>query len=217
MIELAVFDIAGTTVDEHGAVYRALAEATGVSEEDVVPWMGADKTEAIFALLGQSGKVVTGDVVADTYQDFRRRLAEAYELKPPVALPGVPETIGRLRASGVKVALTTGFDRDVTTSILSTLKWEDRVDAVVCTDDVPAGRPAPYMIFRAMEATGVVDVSRVLVAGDTTRDLEAGTNAGARMVVGVLTGGQDAATLGAVRHTHLLPGVADLLPYLASA
>lgn len=212
MIELAVLDIAGTTVDEHGAVYQALADAAGVSEDDVVPWMGADKKEAIAALLGKSGRIVQ-----DTFEDFRRRLAEAYELKPPVALHGVPETIDRLRVNGVKVALTTGFDRDVTTSILSTLRWEDKVDAVVCTDDVPAGRPAPYMIFRAMEATGVVDVSRVLVAGDTTRDLEAGTNAGARMVVGVLTGGQNATTLGAVRHTHLLPSVADVLPYLASA
>ncbi|RSM80384.1 phosphonatase-like hydrolase [Kibdelosporangium aridum] len=212
MIELAVFDIAGTTVDEHGAVYQALADATGVAEDDVVPWMGADKKEAIAALLGKSGQIVQ-----DTFDDFRRRLAEAYELKPPVALHGVPETIDRLRVNGVKVALTTGFDRDVTTSILSTLRWEDKVDAVVCTDDVPAGRPAPYMIFRAMEATGVMDVSRVLVAGDTTRDLQAGTNAGARMVVGVLTGGQNAATLGAVRHTHLLPSVADVLPYLASA
>jgi phosphoglycolate phosphatase-like HAD superfamily hydrolase len=73
------------------------------------------------------------------------------------------------------------------------------------------------MIFRAMEATGVVNVSRVLVAGDTTRDLEAGTNAGAAMVIGVLTGGQNAATLGAVRHTHILPGVADIMAHLASA
>ncbi|MCF6473089.1 hypothetical protein FAF44_32550 [Nonomuraea sp. MG754425] len=70
------------------------------------------------------------------------------------------------------------------------------------------GRPAPYMIFRAMEATGVRDVGRVLVAGDTVRDLEAGTNAGAAIVAGALTGAQDATTLGGVRHTHLLPGVA---------
>ena len=60
-------------------------------------------------------------------------------------------------------------------------------DTVVCGSDVPAGRPAPYMIFRAMERLGVTDVARVLVAGDTPRDLEAGTNSGAAMVVGVLS------------------------------
>jgi phosphoglycolate phosphatase-like HAD superfamily hydrolase len=50
----------------------------------------------------------------------------------------------------------------------------------------------------------------VLVAGDTPRDLEAGTNSGAAMVVGVLSGASDADELGAHRHTHLLPSVADL-------
>jgi phosphoglycolate phosphatase-like HAD superfamily hydrolase len=66
------------------------------------------------------------------------------------------------------------------------------------------------MIFRAMELTGVTDVARVLVAGDTTRDLQAGSNAGAGAVVGVLTGALDAPALGRTRHTHLLAGVADL-------
>jgi len=84
------------------------------------------------------------------------------------------------------------------------------VDAVVCSDEVARGRPAPYMIFRAMEATGIVDVDRVLVAGDTVRDLEAGVGAGARAVVGVLTGSTDATTLGRVRHTHILASVAEL-------
>jgi phosphoglycolate phosphatase-like HAD superfamily hydrolase len=73
------------------------------------------------------------------------------------------------------------------------------------------------MIFRAMELTGVRSVAEVLACGDTPLDLEAGTNAGARLVVGVLTGGADPATLGAVRHTHLLPGAADLLGLVARA
>ncbi|EGD56172.1 hypothetical protein SCNU_04926 [Gordonia neofelifaecis NRRL B-59395] len=34
-------------------------------------------------------------------------------------------------------------------------------DAVITTDDVPAGRPAPYMIFRAMERCGVASVRGV--------------------------------------------------------
>jgi phosphoglycolate phosphatase-like HAD superfamily hydrolase len=50
----------------------------------------------------------------------------------------------------------------------------------------------------------------VLVAGDTPRDLAAGTNSGAATVVGVLSGASDADELGAHRHTHLLPSVADL-------
>jgi phosphonatase-like hydrolase len=86
----------------------------------------------------------------------------------------------------------------------------DVLDAVVCIDDVTAGRPAPYMIFHAMEATGVEDVRRVFVAGDTVRDVQAGRNAGAAEVVAVLTGEVSAHTLAAAGPTHVLPGVTEI-------
>ncbi|GII88541.1 phosphonoacetaldehyde hydrolase [Sphaerisporangium siamense] len=215
-IELMVLDIAGTTVEEYGAVYDALADAVTAaggrpSTTDIQRWMGAGKREAVAHLLADHLGPVGDATVDAAFADFRARLDKAYRDRPPVALPGVPEALARVRAAGVKVALTTGFDREVTTGLLGTLGWDATVvDAVVCVDDVPAGRPAPYMIFRAMEATGVHDVSRVLVAGDTVRDLQAGTNAGAGFVVGVLTGKLDAVTLGAERHTHILPGVTGL-------
>ncbi|PXY34561.1 phosphonatase-like hydrolase [Prauserella sp. PE36] len=217
MIELAVFDIAGTTVEERNAVYTALEEAVvaaggAPSKDDIQRWMGAGKREAITAMLTEStGRVPSADVVDQGLADFRARLAAAYSETPPVPLPGVPEAIASLRAAGVKVALTTGFEREVVDALLKTVGWDETViDAVVCVDDVPAGRPAPYMIFRAMERTGVRDVRKVLAAGDTARDLEAGTNAGAAYVVGVLTGGYTAADLGRVNHTHLLPSVAEV-------
>ncbi|MFB4279724.1 MULTISPECIES: phosphonatase-like hydrolase [unclassified Nonomuraea] len=217
MIELAVLDIAGTTVEEHGAVYVALEQAVRAAggtpaAADIHDWMGADKRAAITALLtGGTGRAPAPQTVEGAFADFRERLRAAYAETPPAPLPGVPEAIATLRAAGVKVALTTGFDREVTDALLGSIGWDDGfLDAVVCVDDVPVGRPAPYMIFRAMEATGVHDVGRVLTAGDTVRDLRAGTNAGAAIVAGVLTGSQDAAALGAVRHTHLLPGVAAI-------
>ncbi|WP_433216043.1 phosphonatase-like hydrolase [Microtetraspora malaysiensis] len=233
-IELVVLDMAGTTVEEHGAVYQALAEAVTAAggrptEADIQRWMGASKREAITRLLAESTGQDPDEATVDAaFADFRARLDKAYRDRPPTPLPGVPEALARIRAAGVKVALTTGFDREVTTELLATLGWRVApgaapvdvadgvvIDASVCVDDVPVGRPAPYMIFRAMEATGVWDVARVAVAGDTVRDLQAGTNAGARLVVGVLTGKLDAVGLGAERHTHLLPGVADLPELLA--
>jgi phosphoglycolate phosphatase-like HAD superfamily hydrolase len=65
-----------------------------------------------------------------------------------------------------------------------------------------------------MGRLGSYDVARVLVAGDTPRDLQAGTNSGASLVVGVLTGAGDATELGAHRHTHLLASVAELPAFL---
>ncbi|OHV56958.1 HAD family hydrolase [Pseudofrankia sp. BMG5.36] len=222
-MDLAVFDIAGTTVEEHGAVYQALrraVEAAGGApgDDDIERWMGADKRAAIRALLtGAPARAAEDQASVDAaevervFLDFRGRLAAAYRTRPPMPIPGVVEAFGTLRARGIRIALTTGFDRSVVGPLLASLSWDGGLlDAVVCADDVPAGRPAPYMIFRAMELTGATAVARILVAGDTVRDLRAGTNAGAGVVVGVLTGQVGASVLGAVRHTHLLASVADI-------
>jgi phosphonatase-like hydrolase len=215
MIELAAFDIAGTTVEEHQAVYVALSDAvqaagSPVTDADIRAWMGADKRQAIRALLGGGPDLADG-LVESTFLDFRSRLDRAYADRPPTPLPGVPEAFAALRRLDVKIALTTGFDRDVTDAVLAAAGWSEGVlDAVICADDVPEGRPAPYMIFRAMEATGTHDVRRVVTAGDTTLDLEAGSNAGAAIVAGVLTGAQDRATLSQAPHTHILDSITEL-------
>ncbi len=216
--ELVVLDMAGTTIDEGLQVYRVLEETVVAhggtpSAADIARWHGSAKHEALRALLTpRGGTPLSDEVLTPVVSDFRARLADAYAAHPPQPLPGVPEALADLRSAGVKVALNTGFDRDVVDSLLSALGWEgDRVvDTVVCGSDVPAGRPAPFMIFAAMQRLGVTDVRRVLVAGDTPRDLEAGTNSGAGYVVGVLSGASDAEELGGHRHTHLLPSVATL-------
>lgn len=226
-VDLVVLDIAGTTIEEHGAVYVALEDAVVAAggrpgRADIDAWMGADKHQAIAHLLTaadgpDSLPCQDAELVEGVYQNFRRLLSAAYADRPPAPIKGVPQALARLRAHGVAIALTTGFTREVTTPLLRSVGWDcGVVDTVVTVDDVPAGRPAPYLVFRAMERLGIHQVARVLVAGDTARDLEAGTNAGAGFVVGVLTGGQDAQALGAARHTHLLPSAA-LLPELVLA
>ena len=204
-IDLAVLDIAATTVEQHEVAHRALCEAVG--SDDVTAWMGADEHEAVRGLLGDPDD----GTVARVHADFRRRLADAYAAEPPEPFPGATQTLALLRENGVKVALTTGFDREIAGVLLADPAWDEGViDAVVCADEVPAGRPAPYMIFRAMERTGVCDVARVLVAGDTVLDLQAGANAGAGFVVALLSGGAAPEMLGAHRHTHMLESVTQL-------
>jgi phosphonatase-like hydrolase len=224
-IELVAFDVAGTTVQEHGLVYATLEAVThevnpAVGAEDIGRWMGADKVEAVRALLALGGAPEPDeDTVLSVHATFRRRLVEAYDLEPPVALPGVEEAFVAFRAAGVRVALTTGFDHAITDPLLDRLGWRDGrfLDAVVCADDVALGRPAPYMIFKAMELTGVMDVARVLTAGDTPLDLQAGTHAGAGTVVGVLSGGVEEAVLRAEPHTDILGSVAEIPALLGLA
>ncbi|WP_104090807.1 phosphonatase-like hydrolase [Arthrobacter sp. GMC3] len=224
MIELAVFDMAGTTVDDHGIVYVALQDAveeTGatVSPGDLQEWMGADKVSAIKALMERGGQKPTEERVSAAFARFREILADRYARTPPVALPGVEQAIAVLRGRGIRVALTTGFDDDVAYPLLESLGWgvgegvASMIDAVVTTTDVAAGRPAPFMIHHAMEKTGIHDVRNVLAAGDTAVDLQAGRNAGA-ISVGVLTGKLSHAQLAAHPHDYILASVADV-PSLA--
>lgn len=216
--ELVVLDMAGTAIDDGQQVYRVLAETARAhgaapSEAEIARWHGASKHEALRELLAsRPGTPPSMGELEVVVNDFQARLSTAYADHPPRPLPGALEALATLRERGVKVALTTGFDRIIVESLLSALGWMDDAvaDTVVCGSDVAAGRPAPYMIFRAMERLGVTDVARVLVAGDTPRDLQAGTNSGAALVVGVLSGASDAKELGTHRHTHLLPSVADL-------
>ncbi|MER6298053.1 phosphonatase-like hydrolase [Kitasatospora sp. NPDC001539] len=219
MIELVALDMAGTTIDEGGAVYRALrtaVERTGVpvADTDLQTWMGTDKREAIAALVRLGGGTPTPELVEEGYAAFREFLREAYRTTPPRAIAGVEETLAELRRRGIKVALTTGFSDDVAYPLLESLGWSagegGNLDAVVTSDEVPRGRPAPHMIHRAMERTGVIDTRRVLAAGDTVVDVEAGTNAGAGVVVGVLTGELTRADFDGHPYTHVLDSVADI-------
>lgn len=218
MIELVVLDMAGTTVNEHGDVYRALegsVTATGASvdQQDLQTWMGADKTEAITALLRLGGVQPTVELVQQQFLHFKELLNQFYAQNPPEALPGVEDALKELKSRGIKLALTTGFSQDVAEPILKTLGWGigpgELLDAVVTSDMVAAGRPAPYMIHRAMEATGVHDVRAVVAGGDTVVDVLAGHHAGVR-TLGVLTGALSRAELESHPHEWVLDSVADL-------
>ena len=144
------------------------------------------------------------------YARFRAELLRLYTSDTVAPVAGAADVIATSRARSVKVALNTGFDRDLSAHVLTLLGWHDRVDAVVCGDDVAAGRPAPYLIFHAMEATGVIDVATVANVGDTVLGLGAGAHAGVRWNIGVWSGAHDRATLAAGPHTHLCASVADV-------
>jgi phosphoglycolate phosphatase-like HAD superfamily hydrolase len=66
------------------------------------------------------------------------------------------------------------------------------------------------MIFRAIEMACGKNVKEVVNVGDTPLDLQAGTNAGARGVVGVLTGFHRRERLEREAHTHILASLAEL-------
>jgi phosphonatase-like hydrolase len=210
---LVVFDLAGTTVRDDGQVPAAFTAALAehgirVTPEQIAGVRGASKREAIRLLVPPGPDYESR--VEDAYTAFRTGLSRLYGNGGVAAVGGAEATFAWLRARQVRIALNTGFDRTITGLLLSALGWSRVADTVVCGDDVPRGRPAPELILRAMELTGVRDPARVANVGDTTLDLEAGHQAGVRFNVGVLSGAHDRDRLAKAPHTHLLTGVSEL-------
>jgi phosphonatase-like hydrolase len=218
-IQLVVFDVAGTTVDDSGgAVLRCLIDAVHAhdlpgSDEELNALMGMNKREVFDLLVARRyplDKEAAQRVSSDAMTTFVDAMRSSYErsLRP---LPGVEDTFAYLRRRGIKIATDTGFDATINKMVMERLNWPGRLtDLAVCSSDVSLGRPAPYMIFYAMERLGVFDVRRVMKIGDSPSDMEEGYNAGCGEVIGVLSGAHTAATLGPTRHTRLLTSVADL-------
>ncbi|MBV9960260.1 MAG: phosphonatase-like hydrolase [Acidobacteria bacterium] len=213
-VELVVFDLAGTTVKADSQVADAFVAALAehgleATAEQLSAVRGSSKREAVLSFVPDGPE--RERIGAAVYLSFRRHLAHSYRVGGVEAIDGAEAVFRWLRERGVRVALNTGFDREITDLLLTALSWKEGfVDALVCGDDVRQGRPAPYLIFRAMEATGACSPRRVVNVGDTTLDLEAGDNACVGWNVGVLTGAHERERLSRAPHTHLLESVAAL-------
>jgi phosphonatase-like hydrolase len=127
-------------------------------------------------------------------------------------MPGAAECFGRLKAAGIRIALDTGFSRDIVDTILARLGWDlpGVLDATVASDEVARGRPHPDLLLEAMRRTGVAAARCVAKVGDTPSDLQEGTTAGCGLVVGVTNGTHTRAQLASHPHTHLIASLADL-------
>ena len=214
--ELVVSDLAGTLMLEEGAVadaYRFAFAAHDIdfTEEDILDRRGANKLGVFRDLAARSHSESDIERVARSgLAMFQEELERSYREQPVEPIPGADEALRVLGETGIKLAVSSGFPRDLMLNLVERLGWSELFGTAVSGDDVPHGRPAPYIIFKAMMDLGVQDVRRVAVVGDTALDLEAGNRSGAAWVIGVLSGAHDLETLGQVQHTHLLASVAGL-------
>ncbi len=214
---LTVFDVGGTAVRDTAdvaAVFRATLEQYGIvaPPNKIGESRGASKREVIAELLGgANARLDPGEV----YRVFQDLLIEAFTTRGVEAVPGVAAAFDRLRANGIKVVLTTGFDTRTMAVVLQQLDWEGVVDFVVTADDVVRGRPAPDLILTAMRRAEVVRGDAVVTVGDTVNDLRAAAAAGVGASVGVLTGAHDRKQLSAVPHTIILESAAEVPRWLS--
>jgi phosphonoacetaldehyde hydrolase len=204
MTKLVIFDMAGTIID-HGcfapisAFVQAFASmGVEISVAEARGPMGLHKRDHIQTLLevpdiASRWKIAQGrawsdaDVqhIYDTFMPLQIKVAREHV----DIIPGVLELFETLRTRDIKIAATTGYPRVVADPV-----WEDlaaaglAVDFRACSDEVPNGRPAPWLIFKCMQELNVQSVADVVKVGDTMPDVLAGLNAGVRSIAITLTG-----------------------------
>ena len=218
-IELVVFDIAGTTMNDEDSVSRCLQESLAavgvrVAAANMNRVMGLPKPEAIRILVSESpGQAELIDRLAEIHDDYVNRSIRFYSTDPSVReVAGAGLALRALKKAGIKVALNTGFSRPITQTILDRLGWSKSplLDAVISSDEVPHGRPRPDMILALMQRLGINDAARVAKVGDAPADLLEGRNAGCGLIVGVTEGTHTREQLEPYPHTHLIGSVREL-------
>ncbi|MFF0545203.1 phosphonatase-like hydrolase [Nocardia thailandica] len=214
-IQLAVLDMAGTTVADDGLVLRAFdaaATSAGIpaagpereaARRYVLDTMGQSKIVVFRALLGDE------DRAAAANRAFEAAYSDLVDAGGVAPIPGAAAAIGTLREAGVKVALTTGFSRSTQDRLLTALGWTDLADLTLAPAQAGRGRPYPDLVLTAVLRLGVDAVDRVAVLGDTTSDIGTGLAAGAGIVAGTRTGAHTAEQLRAAGATHVVDSVAD--------
>src|SRR6185437_5927542 len=152
-IRLVVLDVGGTIVEDRGDVPRLLSSALahhGIKSTaaEIGQRRGASKREIIRYFVEKQTLPPSANrdqLVGAIYEQFSSNLMEVYRSVPPI--PGSERAIQQMRRDGYVLATSTGFDRAITMSIFRRLGWEKYFAAIICSDDVLQGRPAPYMLF----------------------------------------------------------------------
>jgi phosphonoacetaldehyde hydrolase len=217
-LKAIIFDWAGTTVDfgclcPVAAFQSAFARrGVTVAPADIHQYMGLRKREHIQALLAlpevanlwklaNRREPVAGDV-EQVYRDAEKSLVESvHQFASPT--PNLLEAVESARRMELKIGSTTGYTASVMQRLAPTARVKGYMpDSWVAADQVPQGRPWPWMIFKSMEEMGVCPPGAVIKVGDTVADVEEGINAGT-WTVGVVESsslvGKSTAELDAMR------------------
>ena len=221
MITLAIFDMAGTTIDENNIVYKTVHQALEQAgytidfETVLAIAAGKEKLQAIRDALSHLKREAAPDEEAKAiHHHFKQMLQDAYQSHTPAPMPFAEDLFRQLHAADMKVALNTGYDRPTADTLLLQLGWKNSelVDLTLTADDVTRGRPHPDMIRKAMQYFDIHDSRKVAKTGDSIVDIEEGSNAGCGAVIGITTGAHTAEQLQTANPTHIINSLSEFLP-----
>ncbi len=194
-VQAVILDWAGTTQD-HGVfapaiVFVELFRAHGVeiSMAQARRPMGLYKLDHIRAITRDPdvamawrrvhGADCTEEDVLALFEEFKPMQEAAMERHAEL-IPGTVEAVAEMRRRGYRIGSTTGYPRAAAEIAARQAARQGYVpDAMICADEVPAGRPDPWMLLRNMERLRVFPPAAVVKIGDTLVDIDEGLNAGA--------------------------------------
>ncbi|ARE38800.1 Phosphonoacetaldehyde hydrolase [Rhodovulum sp. P5] len=200
----AVFDWAGTTIDfgsfaPMGAFVKAFAEfgIEATIEQARAP-MGSAKWDHIHAMMempaiAQQWAAKYGAPPSDADVD------KVYKVFVPMnedvvadyatLVPGTLEMVQNLRARGMKIGSTTGYTRSIMERVLPKAAAQGYApDNLICSDDLPEGRPGPLGMYKCFVDLVVHPPQAVLKVDDTAPGIAEGVAAGC-VTVGVALSG----------------------------
>jgi phosphonoacetaldehyde hydrolase len=193
-VRAVIFDWAGTTVD-YGSMAPVDAfielfrrHGVTVSAEEARRPMGSYKKDHVRLILSMEpvtrqwqrlhGRPPSPEDVELLYCGFIPLQTEMIGHHADV-IPGVAATVNWLRKQGIVIGSTTGYTREMMTSLLPQAAAAGfSSQSTVCADEVPAGRPAPWMALTSAMQLGVYPMEACVKVGDTLVDIAEGLNAG---------------------------------------
>ncbi|MBM7599679.1 phosphonoacetaldehyde hydrolase [Virgibacillus halotolerans] len=205
-VEAVIFDWAGTIVD-YGCfapldVFIEIFEKRGikVKPEEAREPMGLQKRQHIKEMCHMDrianlwkdkfGSFPDDGDIDDLYADFEPML---FSILPNYCdpVPGAVELVNRLKEKGIKIGSTTGYTAEMMAIVAPEAKKRGYVpDGIVTAEDVPSGRPFPWMCYQNAMNLGVYPMKHIIKVGDTISDINEGVNAGC-WTVGVIKGSSE--------------------------
>lgn len=221
-VALVVFDIAGTTVQDNGEIAASfqkslMAFGYNIAIEKINPLMGYKKTEAIEKLLNvfePEKEKLSDDYTGKIHQLFLETMMDHYStVKQVKPLPFAEEVFAGLKERNISIGLDTGFYKEITDVIIARLGWikDNKVDHVISSNEVKAGRPFPYMIQQIMLKAKVTDSRKVIKVGDTEVDIHEGKDAGCLYSIGITTGAFTAEELAVYEPSFIIHDLRELI------
>lgn len=214
-----IFDLDGTLVDTNATHVEAWQQAFAahgykVAADRIFIEVGKGGDNLVPAILGRQADDADGEALRAEQPKAYAKLAGERGLK---VLPGAVELIEALRERGLKTVLATSSNTSQleTTERASGVAWHKVVDAFTTADDAERSKPAPDIVTAACRKLKLSPAQCAMV-GDTPHDAESAKHAGV-VLLGILAGGHQPATLLAAGARRTWRDPADLLAHLDDA